>query len=246
MINDEFEMMYDNWMIDCSDEIKKSYSAKDLLECVNLKYSKNDSSVEKANYLHEKIMVLHRKLSMMLFAEYNIHKTKLNFESTQNMDFPVLYGMGETILLFYLESMIIFARNALDVSATIYSDLFLDKRLDSFNQFSKQIMKSNDSLFLMLKGYFNERCDNGICAYTLLCGSKKGRALRDIIIHQANVKLTYDEYEENCEKERLFLMLKDSPPIDFENFVYKFIKDVEEIFNVTTTCCKEFLNSKYE
>ena len=59
-----------------------------------------------------------------------------------------------------------------------------------------------------MKEYFLKNSDDGLCAYRLLCGSEKGRALRDIIIHQANVNLIYSEYRENSEKERLFLILK--------------------------------------
>lgn len=154
----------------------------------------------------------------------------------QNMESPALYGMGKNKILFFLESMIVFVRNALDIAATIYSDLFFDKRMDSFNDFSKRIIRSDNAQFKELKEYFIKYTDDGLCAYRLLCGSEHGRALRDIIIHQANVKLVYDEYKENSEKERLFLMLKDEPLIDLDEFVCNFIEEVEDILRVTTEC----------
>ena len=246
ILNDEFDMMYDDWMIMDSIKMKKSYSAKLLFQCVKKIYSDtdNDTAREEINYLYEKALVLHQKLLMMLYAEYNLHKVKSEFEISQNMEFPVLYGMEKTIILFYLESMIVFARNALDIAATIYSNLFFNKRMDSFNDFSKRIISSDNVQFKELKEHFTKHTDDGVNAYRLLCGSSRGRALRDIIIHQANVKLMYDEYKEYSEKERLFLVLKDEPPIDLDELVCNFIGEVDEIFRVTTECCENLLRKE--
>ena len=239
--NDEFDLVYDDWMIMDNVELEKSYAAKELFQCVIKKYGDTSETKEKVDYLYEKALVLNQKLSMMLYAKYNIFKVKSDFESTQNMEIPALYGIGKTRILFYLESMIVFARNALDVAATVYSDLLLDKRLDSFNDFSKKIMKSTDTQLQSLKEYFLKNSDDGLCAYRLLCGSEKGRALKDIIIHQANVNLIYSEYRENSEKERLFLILKNEPLVDLDDFVHSFISEVEEIFSLTTRLCEQYI-----
>lgn len=218
---DEFNMMYDDWMTDGYLEIRKTYVARDMLQCVEKKYSdmEDEETKKKFDWLHDKALAAHQKLSMMMFAEYNFRKAKAEFEGTQNMEVPALYGMGRTMLLFYFESMVVFARNALDVAAVIYCDLLFDKREDSFNKFSKQVMKSSDLSLENLKQYLEKNGENMVSAFRLLCGSERGRALRDIIIHQANVRLEYHEYKENSEKEHLFLRLKDMELVDLDWFV---------------------------
>ena len=55
--------------------------------------------------------------------------------------------------------------------------------------------------------------------------------------------------KEHSEKERLYLILKDTDPIEFDWFISSFIDEFEEIFNQTTACCKEYLkktNNKNE
>ena len=241
----DFDMIYDDWMVFGTIDIKKSNAIKEMFECVALKYEHldDDESNREYDYLLQKALAAHQKLAMMFFAEYNIHEAKSNFESTQNMTCPVLYGVGRTQILFYVESMILFARNALDVAATIYSKLILERRSDSFNDFSKRIIDADNPLFVDLKTYFENNSNNKLHAFRLLCGSERGRALRDIIIHQANIKLEYFEYKENSEKERLFLLLKDVPPIDFDAFVAGFLEDIEEIFSKTNACLKKVIES---
>ena len=116
--------------------------------------------------------------------------------------------MGKTGLLFYFESMIVFARNALDVAVFVYSDLFFDQRIDSFNKFVKKVKKSENPLLEDLKQYYIKAEEGEVSTLRLLCGSEKGRSLRDIIVHQANVHMEYYEYKENSEKEHLFLEVK--------------------------------------
>ena len=186
----------------------------------------------------QKALAAHQKLAMMYFAEYNIHDVKSDFESTQNMECPALYGIGKTQILFYVESMILFARNALDVAATVYSKLIFNKRTDSYNEFSKRVISSNNSLLTELKSYLENHSGNTLSAFRLLCGTEKGRALRDIIVHQSNIKLAYLEYKENSEKERLFLILKDTEPVDFNCFITTFLEEVEELFSKTNNCLK--------
>lgn len=136
--------------------------------------------------------------------------------------------------------MIIFARNALDVAAYVYGDLLFGTRVDSFNKLIKKVKTSDDSLFCELKDYF----DKETFAFSLLCGEERGRALRDIIIHQANVKMSYYEYKENSEKERLFLLLKDREPLDINIFAVTFIQDVLRIFEEVNNCCKKILKKE--
>lgn len=77
-----------------------------------------------------------------------------------------------------------------------------------------------------------------------MCGDEKGRALRDVIIHQANVRMNYYEYKENSEKEHLFLELKCKPEIDIDLFVEIFIYNVLDLFYKVKVCCQKKLNDK--
>ena len=242
----DFNLMYDSiTMGNGSIPIRKTLIALNILDCLKMKYpDTGDESINrKFDYLYDKALAVQQKAIMMMFAGYNFRNAKHNFEITQNMEFPVLFGVEKTSLLFYIESMIVFARNALDVAAALYSDLLFDKRTDSFNDFSKKLMSSDNPQFEELKRYFEDIREDGLSAYRLLCGSEKGRALRDIIIHQANVNLEYYEYKEGSEKEHLFLIIKDYAPIDVDWFISVFIDEVEEIFNKTTACCENYLTS---
>lgn len=148
--------------------------------------------------------------------------------------------MAKTQMLFYFESMIIFARNALDIAAYVYGDILFNIRIDSFNKLIKKVRTSNDSLFQDLKKYLES--DNSVVR--LLCGDEKGRALRDVIIHQANVRMNYYEYKENSEKKHLFLELKGKPEIDIDLFVEIFIYNVLDLFYKLNVCCQKKLNDK--
>lgn len=242
----DFDIPYSDWTTIGTPKIRKTYVAQDILKCIEEKYGdvENKENHDIINRLINKALTANQKLAMMLFAESKIHEAKQDFESTQNMNFPALCGMGNTQILFYVESMILFARNALDVAANIYSDLFFDKRIDSFNDFSKKIINSDNPILKNLGNHFQKNNEENFCVFRLLCGSEKGRALRDIIIHQANIKLEYYEYKENSEKERLYLILKDTHPIEFDWFVSNFVNEVEDIFNMTTACCQDYLKEK--
>lgn len=86
-----------------------------------------------------------------------------------------------------------------------------------------------------LQQYFNAAGDNPTHTYRLLCGVTRGRSLRDIIIHQTNIRIEYLEYRENSEKEKLFVIIKDTPPIEFDDFLTGLCAGVEEILRVMTT-----------
>lgn len=201
---------------------------------VEIKYSchMNDENFE---HMYDKALTTHQKLAMMQFFKSKLEEVILDLESTQNRDVPVLYGISKIMILFYCESMIIFARNALDVATYVYGDLLFGTRVDSFNKLIKKVKISDDSLFCELKEYF----DKETFVFSLLCRGERGRKLRDIIIYQANVKMSYYEYKENSEKESVFLLLKDRKPLDINIFAVTFIQDVLRIFEEVNSCCKK-------
>ena len=83
-----------------------------------------------------------------------------------------------------------------------------------------------------------------ILALRLLCGTERGRALRDTIVHQANVKMGYYEYKEGSEKEHLFLELKGFEPLDLDVFIDDFTDDVIRVLEETNNCCRRKLESE--
>ena len=243
---DEFSMLYDEWTSCKIEKIEKNFTAKELSLLAEIKYPEEGCKEkdEKFDFLYDKALAVHQKIAMMLYAKNKFIEMKEDFESTQNMDIPAFYGMGKTGLLFYFESMIVFARNALDVAAFVYSDLFFNQRMDSFNKFMKKVKKSEDPLLEDLQQYYIKAEEGEASTLRLLCGSEKGRALRDIIVHQANVHMEYYEYKENSEKEHLFLKVKDAAPIDMDFFMSYFTQDVIEILEMTNQYCRRKLVSK--
>ena len=157
--------------------------------------------------LKEKAVICHQKIKMMLFAEKCAIENLNEFEVSQNMEMPCLFGDDETTLLYHTESTILFARNALDVVATIFHCIAFHERNDSFNKFTKKILKDENDKFIYLKSYLCEIDKLDTHAFRLLCGSERGRSLRDQIVHQTNIKLEYDEYKEGSNKEKLFIVL---------------------------------------
>lgn len=243
---DEFSSVYDEWMIYKPVEIEKNFTAKDMVILAKMKYPNGQCKEKDENFdfLYEKALAAHQKIAMMMYAKSKFLETQKEFESTQNMDVPVLSGIGKTALLFYFESMIIFARNVLDVSAYIYSDLLWNQRMDSFNKFLKKLKKSEDTIFKELKQYYFDSEKDEMSVLKLLCGSEKGRALRDIIVHQANVRMEYYEYKQEAEKERLFLEVKDIAPIDMEFFISQFTQEIIEILDITNKHCKIYIEQQ--
>ena len=242
---DEFSMLYHDWMVSEKIEIEETYVAKDMAMITELKYPGKISKEvdEKFDFMYDKALATHQKLAMMMYAKRKLIDVKSDFEATQNMCVPALYGMGKTRILFYFESMIVFARNALDVAAYVYSDLLFDERIDSFNKFIKKVEKSSDPMLDNLKDFFKYK-DDELSALRLLCGSEKGRAMRDIIVHQANVRMGYYEYKENSEQEHLFLEIKDVEPFDIDAFLSYFTQDVIDILEEANVCCQRKLRSK--
>ena len=182
--------------------------------------------------LKEKAVICYQKIKMMLFAEKCAIENLNEFEVSQNMEMPCLFGDDETTLLYHTESTILFARNALDVVATIFHCIAFHERNDSFNKFTKKILKDENDKFIYLKSYLCEIDKLDTHAFRLLCGSERGRSLRDQIVHQTNIKLEYDEYKEGSNKEKLFIVLyKGEIVICYREFMRNFVMEVVEMIS---------------
>ena len=249
MKSDEFSMTYDDWMTFEDVQIEQTFVAKDIALLAEAKYPENISKEidQTFDFMYDKALATHQKLAMMMFAKSKLKEVKADFESTQNMTCPALYGVSKTMILFYFESMIVFARNALDVAAYVYSDLLFGQRKDSYNDVIKKVKKSDDPLYQDFQSFLETAYDEDsseILALRLLCGTERGRALRDTIVHQANVNMGYYEYKEGSEKEHLFLELKNYEPIDMDMFIDDFTDDVLRIFEETNNCCRRKLEAE--
>lgn len=194
----------------------------------------NNISIDKETkiYLKEKAVICHQKIKMMLFAEKCAIDNLNEFEISQNMEMPCLFGDDKITLLYHTESTILFARNALDVVATIFHYIAFHERNDSFNKFAKKILKDESDKFICLKSYICEIDELNTHAFRLLCGSEKGRSLRDQIIHQTNIRLDYYEYKESSDKEMLFFVLdKGEVVIPYREFMRRFVIEVVEMIS---------------
>ena len=85
---------------------------------------------------------------------------------------------------------------------------------------------------IYLKSYLCEIDKLDTHAFRLLCGSERGRSLRDQIVHQTNIKLEYDEYKEGSNKEKLFIVLyKGEIVICYREFMRNFVMEVVEMIS---------------
>ncbi len=213
-------------------------NVSDLLFKLIAKLDVNDDVKDS---LYNKALACQDKISMMFYSYEKSLKTLRDFEITQNMDFPCLFGQDETELLFYTESMIILARTALDIIAAILFQTVYDTRGDSFNKFSKKIKKDSNTNIVNFKNAFLKYENTDLHAYLLLCGSEKGRALRDQLIHQTTIKLEYNEYG-NGEKEMLFILLnKGEVYVPFRLFCSWFVLEVCDIVLTMTNTALNYI-----
>lgn len=146
-----------------------------------------------------------RKLYMMHAAGRKTIQAEASFILGQNREFPALIWEEEIELLYHLEAMILFARSALDLGACVFSS-FLSSSIsqpsvDSFNDFSKRILKTADDSISELRDALRELEDDEDSWYRLLCGTSKGRSLRDKIAHQTIVHIDYRPIRPNSDKE---------------------------------------------
>jgi hypothetical protein len=97
-----------------------------------------------------------------------------------------LFGEEAVVLIYHLEPTVFFARSALDLFSTIPAGLWPDNlkstRYDSFNDFSKDLIKMHprSPAAVTLAAARDEDCG----WFGTLRGAERGRAVRDKIAHQ--------------------------------------------------------------
>lgn len=222
---DDFDLIDFEWDAPAAE---RTVSGRRLGACISRAYDDNKIDEEQYERLMGKALICHQKMRMMYYGREQAEEVLHDFEITQNMDVPALFGEERTRLLFYTESMILLARTALDVASYVFSHFILNTRKDSFNDFAKTIIKSDRDDISELKDFFEKEGEDNTSAYRLLCGITRGRALRDIVAHQSNVKLEYHEYRENSDKEKLFIVI-DKCLYAYDWFLGDFCDDVDHI-----------------
>jgi len=224
---DDFDLNDFDWG---DSQVPKKVSGRRMGSCINKAFEDGKINEEQYERLFNKALICHQKINMMYYGKEKAEEVRADFELGQNMEIPALFGADKTKLLFYTENMILSARSALDVAAYTFSHFLLNTRKDSFNDFAKTILSSKDGKFSRLREFLEKEGNDNTSAYRLLCGITKGRALRDIVIHQSNVRLEYYEYRENSEKEKLFIII-DKVPYAYDWFIEYFCDDVDNILS---------------
>jgi hypothetical protein len=217
-------------------DIKERYGREPGREIMNFFVNlveQNKMDKEKEELLYSKVENYSRKLCMMDFAGEQAIVAERDFISTQNRECPSLIWEDEIKILYHLESMILFGRSALDIASYFFSSFLIKpygkKRLDSFNKLSKYIEKSNDESLLKLKQLLKDLGQDDFSTYRLLCGSERGRSLRDTIAHQTIIRIEYLETKENSEKEYCHVIIN-HVPIPLKLFISKICLEVMYIF----------------
>lgn len=196
-------------------ELIKSYGKEPFRRLFNNfdSLTKNLFDDKDLSMIKKKILNSCRKLSMLHIAGTASIETEYNFIVTQNRDCPALIWDDEIKLLYHLEAMVLFARSALDLGAYVFSYFLLNKRYDSFNDFTKSLLKQD--CFVELKDDLDSLSEIEYSWFRLLCGTAKGRALRDKIAHQTTIKIDYIEVDGKADKEFCHVIVNDIPvPLD--------------------------------
>jgi len=187
---------------------------------------------EKLESIDNKILNTCRKLYMFHMAGLMSLKTEKEISIKQNRECIFLIWEDEINLLYNLESMILFSRSALDLGAYIFSILLLEPygncRKDSFNDFSKELLKSENQNLKPLKEKLQELEKDNLSWYRLLCGTR-GRALRDKISHQTILAVDYFKTESSGDKEYCHVVV-DKSVIPIEDFIKNISFGVFEFF----------------
>lgn len=164
---------------------------------------------EELAYLKRKVENSCSKLVMSMRAAGKAIDKERDFILTQNRECPALYGEEEIEIVFYAESLILFSRASLDILSTFLGKVLLNPimsvRIDSFNKLIKKIYSIEDESLNGFKSLFDVEDEETFNWMKVLCGSSRGRAVRDQIVHQKNLSVYYDEYMEGSEKEKCFV-----------------------------------------
>ncbi len=181
-------------------------------------------------FLDSKLQHCCRKLVLMCLASERAEEAEREFYNETIKEAPALFGRHAAEIAYHLEAFIFFARSSLDVASALFSDLLFQKRTDSFNELTKKLLNRSDYAGALSDlSLLREREDSW---FSILCGTTRGRALRDKVAHQTGFPIDYEELTLESEKERAVVRLSNqvSKPLDvflsevrsgvIQNFLY--------------------------
>jgi hypothetical protein len=136
-----------------------------------------------------------------LDAEADFYETTIPYS-------PALFGKEAVALIYHLEATVLFARSALDLLSSVLAGLWPDnlksKRYDSFNDFSKDLIKMHPR---SAAGVTLAAARDEDCGWLGVLCAERGRALRDKIAHQMEFPINYAELHPPSEKESAIVIL---------------------------------------
>lgn len=156
----------------------------------------------KAQTLISRLTQACRKLCLMWEAGDLALEAEREFLHTTVREAPALWGREAVNVHYHLEAFVLFSRAALDVAAYVFGSLlpkpFPRGAFDSFNQILRNIERHGPA---ELKSYFSPLQSTPGSWVSTLAGTQRGRSLRDIIAHQEEFPLSYEELHHGSEKE---------------------------------------------
>jgi hypothetical protein len=173
---------------------------------------------QKCRRLESKLTHSCRKISMMCIAAERAKAAEEEFYMATIREAPVLFGDDAIEVAYHLESFIFFARSSLDVSSVIFGEFLLNKHYDSFNDLSKAILKMSSKLKALSDHISTLRKDD-YSWFSVLCGTERGRALRDKVAHQTGFPIDYEELTLDSEKENAVVRLSETVTRPLDEFL---------------------------
>jgi len=184
----------------------------------------HEEEIEQNRLLTAKLEHSCRKICMMCYAGERAFDAEREFYSATYHDSPALFGEHAIELSYHLEAFVYFARSSLDLAATIFGQLFFNKKMDSFNDLTKKIASDmKKGLTTRLSEDFvswvaSERSDlKGWLP--VLCGDERGRALRDKIAHQTGFPIDYEGLFLESEKEYAVVRVSKDTKLRLKDFL---------------------------
>jgi len=193
-----------------------------------------------------------RRLYMMHYAGQRAEEFEADFISGLNPESQALVWKDEVEFLYHLESMILFSRCALDIMGSVYSTFLLHPEHvsphESFYEFTRAVTKREDESLEELKAAIHRIQHNESNWYRVMCGSERGRSLRDQVAYQSLARIEYLEEHRYQEKECCHVVIKttDKDKSTFTRIpLIRFVDDLRHGVMGFGIKCEELLVKKF-
>ena len=142
-----------------------------------------------------------RKILMMHHGGQQTLEHEYEFMSTQDRSMPALIWDSEIRILYHLEAMILFGRSALDIFTYVLTRLLFNSRMDSFNNFRKNLITDIEPKLLPLRDIILSNQSDETSWLNIVCSNGQSRSVRDKIAHQTIVRIEYYPTDSKSDKE---------------------------------------------